>query len=112
MPGNIHVGGFNYGITVVKFFIWGCISSDIRSEILFYGDASADPHSNLLFNHKQTVVKFFIWGGISSDIRSEILFYGDASADPHSNLLFNHKHRKNALFYAKRERHQRRRTRR
>ena len=26
-----------------KFFIWGGISSDIRSEILFYGDASAEP---------------------------------------------------------------------
>ena len=31
------------GITVFKFFIWGGISSDIRSEILFYGDASAEP---------------------------------------------------------------------
>ena len=26
-----------------KFFIWGRISSDIRSEILFYDDASAEP---------------------------------------------------------------------
>ena len=30
----------------------------------------------------------------------------------HSNVLFNYKHRKNALFFAKRERHQRRKTRR
>ena len=29
------------GITVFKFFIWGGISSDIRSEISFYGDAYA-----------------------------------------------------------------------
>ena len=28
------------GITVFKFVIWGGISSNIRSEILFYGDAS------------------------------------------------------------------------
>ena len=28
-------------IIVFKFFIWGGISADIRSEILFYGDASA-----------------------------------------------------------------------
>ena len=27
------------GITVFKFVIWGGISSDIRSEFLFYGDA-------------------------------------------------------------------------
>ena len=33
----------NKGITVFKFFIWGGISSDIRSEILFYGDALAEP---------------------------------------------------------------------
>ena len=26
-------------ITIFKFFIWGGISSDIRSEIAFYGDA-------------------------------------------------------------------------
>ena len=32
-----------YEITVFKIFIWGGISSDIRSEILFYGDASAEP---------------------------------------------------------------------
>ena len=40
------------GITIFKLFIWGGISSDIRSEITFYGR-----------------------GGISSDIRSEITFY-------------------------------------
>ena len=34
---------YSKGITVFKFFIWGGISSDIRSEILFYGDASAEP---------------------------------------------------------------------
>ena len=28
------------GITIFKFVIWGGISSDIRSEILFYGDAT------------------------------------------------------------------------
>ena len=32
-----------YGITVFKIFIWGGISSDIRSEIKFYGDARAEP---------------------------------------------------------------------
>ena len=31
------------GITVFKIFIWGGISSDIRSEILFNGDASVEP---------------------------------------------------------------------
>ena len=30
------------GITVFKLFIWGSIPSDIRSGILFNGDASAD----------------------------------------------------------------------
>ena len=34
-------GRFNQGITAFKFVIWGGISLDIRSEILFYGDASA-----------------------------------------------------------------------
>ena len=33
----------NKGITVFKIFIWGGISSDIRSEIKFYGDARAEP---------------------------------------------------------------------
>ena len=28
--------------TIFKFFIWGGILSDIRSEILFYSDASAE----------------------------------------------------------------------
>ena len=31
------------GITIFKFFIWGGISSDIRSEIMFYGSARASP---------------------------------------------------------------------
>ena len=31
------------GITVFKIFIWGGISSDIRSEIVFYSDARAEP---------------------------------------------------------------------
>ena len=31
------------GITIFKFFIWGGISSDIRSEIMFYGSADASP---------------------------------------------------------------------
>ena len=31
------------GITVFKIFIWGGISSDIRSEIKFYGDAREEP---------------------------------------------------------------------
>ena len=29
------------GITIFKFFIWGGISSNIRSEIMFYGSANA-----------------------------------------------------------------------
>ena len=29
------------GITIFKFFTWGGISSDIRSEITFYGSANA-----------------------------------------------------------------------
>ena len=28
------------GITIFKYFIWGGISSYIRSEIMFYGNAS------------------------------------------------------------------------
>ena len=42
----------NQGITVFKFFIWGGISSDIQSEIAFYGSALIEygyPHSNALF---------------------------------------------------------------
>ena len=35
--------GIIQGITVFKIFIWGGKSSDIRSEILFYGDVSAEP---------------------------------------------------------------------
>ena len=31
------------GITIFKNFIWRGISSDIRSEIMFYGSASASP---------------------------------------------------------------------
>ena len=31
------------GDNCIQFFIWGGISSDIRSEILFYGDALAEP---------------------------------------------------------------------
>ena len=31
------------GITIFKIFIWGGISSDIRSEITFYGSAYASP---------------------------------------------------------------------
>ena len=31
------------GITIFKIFIWGGISSDIRSEITFYGSARASP---------------------------------------------------------------------
>ena len=37
------------GITIFKIFIWGGISSDIRSEITFYGSAYASP-LNLLSN--------------------------------------------------------------
>ena len=31
------------GITVFKIFIWGGISSNIRSEIMFYGSADTSP---------------------------------------------------------------------
>ena len=31
------------GITIFKIFIWRGISSDIRSEITFYGSAHASP---------------------------------------------------------------------
>ena len=31
------------GITIFKIFIWGGISSDIRSEIMFYGSADESP---------------------------------------------------------------------
>ena len=31
------------GIAIFKFFIWGGISPDIRSEITFYGSADASP---------------------------------------------------------------------
>ena len=31
------------GNNCIQIFIWGGISSDIRSEISFYGDASAKP---------------------------------------------------------------------
>ena len=31
------------GITIFKFFIWGGISLDIRSEITFYGSALSLP---------------------------------------------------------------------
>ena len=31
------------GITIFKIFIWGGITSDIRSEITFYGSAGASP---------------------------------------------------------------------
>ena len=31
------------GITIFPFVIWGGISSDIRSEIMFYGSADASP---------------------------------------------------------------------
>ena len=59
------------GITVFKFVIWGGISSDIRSEILFYGDRIYDdippqmkkneygyPHSNVLltFTHRKQFI--------------------------------------------------------
>ena len=31
------------GITIFQFVIWGGISSDIRSEIMFYGSTDASP---------------------------------------------------------------------
>ena len=31
------------GITIFKFVIWGGVSSDIRSEIMFYGSANTSP---------------------------------------------------------------------
>ena len=34
---------FRMGITIFKIFIRGGISSDIRSEIMFYGSADASP---------------------------------------------------------------------
>ena len=37
------------GITIFKFFIWGGISSDIRSEILFYGDADLNMRNDWLY---------------------------------------------------------------
>ena len=33
------------GITIFKIFIWGGISSYIRSEITFYGSAYASPYN-------------------------------------------------------------------
>ena len=35
------------GITIFKFVIWGGISSDIRSEIMFYGSANASPKNKI-----------------------------------------------------------------
>ena len=37
--GFFYPGIYIKGITVFKIFIWGGISSDIQSEIYFYGDA-------------------------------------------------------------------------
>ena len=40
MPDNLlKTGQVNKGMTVFKIFIWGGISSDIRSEVQFYGEA-------------------------------------------------------------------------
>ena len=33
------------GIIIFKIFIWGVISSDIRSEIMFYGSTRASPYN-------------------------------------------------------------------
>ena len=40
---RILINPITQGISVFKFVIWGGISSDIPSEILFYGDALAEP---------------------------------------------------------------------
>ena len=38
-----NVNSIRMGITIFKIFIWGGISSDILSEITFYGSAYASP---------------------------------------------------------------------
>ena len=35
------------GTTIFQFVIWGGISSDIRSEIMFYGSANASPYNKI-----------------------------------------------------------------
>ena len=63
------------------------------------------------------VLRRRVSGAVKHDFRPYIRRYTTPNEKfeysyPHSNVLFNYKHRKNALFFAKRERHQRRKTRR
>ena len=37
--------GIGIGITIFKPLLWGGISSDIRSEIMFYGSACMSPYN-------------------------------------------------------------------
>ena len=61
------------------------------------------------------VLRRRVSGAVKHDFRPYIPRYTTPNEKfeycyPHSNVLFNYKHRKNALFFAKRERHQRRKT--
>ena len=63
------------------------------------------------------VLRRRVSGAVKHDFRPYIRRYTTPNEKfeycyPHSNVLFNYKHRKNTLFFAKRERHQRRKTRR
>ena len=63
------------------------------------------------------VLRRRVSGAVKHDFRPHIRRYTTPNEKfeycyPHSNVLFNYKHRKNTLFFAKRERHQRRKTRR
>ena len=58
------------------------------------------------------VLRRRVSGAVKHDFRPYIRRYTTPNEKfeycyPHSNVLFNYKHRKNALFFAKRERHQR-----
>ena len=47
------------GITIFKIFIWGGISSDIRLEIMFYGDTLANEN----FEYGYPLIKTFFLSG-------------------------------------------------
>ena len=47
------------GITIFKIFIWGGISSDICSEITFYGSIWASPNEN--FEYSYTLILFITY---------------------------------------------------
>ena len=63
-------------VTIIKIFIWGAISSDIRSEITFYGSARASRHIvGFIYTVGNLVLRRRASGAIKRDFRTYIRRY-------------------------------------